>query len=332
MKKKPTLTTIIGGIIDKMSYEKIGFLIVFLLLFCATLFWLLTPYGNGTNQTKLDWFNALYFSIITFSSLGYGDILPVGCGKLISSIEVLLGLLLTAIFIGKIASERQYVMLRLIYTSTHQRRLVELEQEFERLNDELDIALDEHNHDKLYFLSNSIYRFVASTGKYLHFQSSEGDLASFGNNSAFRRLYQSILTLQLTIYEAIRTSGIKEKSKKNYEQISTRINGIIVEMKKYHNNNDDKIDALLDEISQLKVNIDNWNSELEKGKATYKFRNAITDYIIEKVAERIPKDKWIKNTHKKIAEELGISNNLAEMCVDKIFKEGIIVYNEKTDN
>lgn len=223
-------------------------------------------------------------------------------------------------------------MLRLVYTSTHQRRLVELEQEFERLNDELDIALDEHNHDNLYFLSKSIYRFVASTGKYLHFQSSEGDLASFGNNSAFRRLYQSILTLQLTISEAIRTYGIKEKTNKNYEQISTRISGITGEMKKYHNSNDIKIDGLLDEILQLKLNIDNWNSELEEGKVTYKSRNEITDYLLEKVAERIPKDKWIRNTHKKIAEELGISNNLAEMCVDKIFKEGIITYNEKTDN
>lgn len=312
-----------------MSYEKIGLWIVFVLLFCATLFWLLNPYSNGTDKANLDWFNALYYSVITFSSLGYGDISPIGFGKLIASIEVFLGLLLTAIFIGKIASERQYAMLRLVYTSTHQRRLVELEQEVERLNEELDVALNEHNHEKIYFLSQSIYRFIASTGKYLNFQSSQGDLASFGNNSAFRRLYQSILSLQLMIYEAIRTYGIKEKSKKNYEQISARINGIILSMKKSHNNNDIKINSLLDEILQIKVNIDNWNAEIKNGKVNYKYRNEITDYILEKVKERIPKDKWVNDTHKRIAEELGISNNLAEKCIDKIFEEGIITYNYK---
>lgn len=327
--KKQNLTTFIGGVIDKLSYGKIALCILVVLLLCAAYFWILSPYGHGTTYKNLTWYSAIYFSVITFSSLGYGDIAPIGFGKAVASFEVLSGLMTVAIFVGKIASERQSVMLRLVYTSTHQRRLVELEQEVCRLNEELDVALNEHNHEKIYFLSQSIYRFIASTGKYLNFQSSEGDLASFGNNSAFRRLYQSILTLQLTIYEAIRTYGIKEKAKRNFEQISARINGIILSMKKSHNHNDIKIDSLLNEILQLKINIDNWNAELKNGRASYKFRNEITDYILEKVKERIPKDKWVKDTHKRIAEELGISNKLAEKCIDKIFKEGIIEYNYK---
>lgn len=110
MKKKTPLTTIIGREIDKLSYVKIGYIIILILVICATLFWLLNAYGNGTNKLNLDWFDAPYYSIITFASLGYGDISPVGYGKIVASIEVLLGLTLTAIFIGKIASERQYYL------------------------------------------------------------------------------------------------------------------------------------------------------------------------------------------------------------------------------
>jgi len=329
MKKKTSLTTITGGVIDKLSYRKIGCLIVFILLLFATLFWLLNPYGNGTDNPNLDWFNALYYSIITFASLGYGDISPIGYGKIIASIEVIIGLVLTAIFIGKIASERQSAMLRLLYTSSQQIRLVELEQEVIRLREELNIALNEHNHEKIYLLSQSIYRFIASTGKYLIFQSIEGDLASFGNNSTLRRLYQSILKLQLEIYGAIRSFGIDKNSKRNFEQVATRINGTIHSMKKFHKENNIKITSLLDEILQIKVNIDKWNLDLDSGRANYKFRNEITDYILQKVAERIPNDAWVKDTHKKIANDLGISNKLAEKCIDKIFREGIIKYNYK---
>lgn len=331
MAKKHSLTTFIGGIIDKMSYGKIAMLIVGVLLFCATFFWIFNPYGNGTDKQDLDWFNALYYSIITFSSLGYGDISPVGYGKIVASIEVFLGLLLTAILIGKIASERQYAMLRLVYTSTHQRRLVELKKEIDDLRKELDIALTEHNHKKIYSLSQSIYRFIAGLGNYLYFQADQGDLASFGNNSAFRRLYTSTSKLQLIIYEALRTYGIQPKSKKNFEQILTRINLTVTSMIGFHNK-DKKINSLLSEILQMKINVDKWNKQLKEGKAKYKYRSDTTEYLMNKIKEKIPKSKWERDIHKKIAKELGIQNKLAEKCIDKLFKDGSLDYYKKTSS
>jgi len=47
---------------------------------------------------QLSFGNAFYFSLVTFTSLGYGDLHPVGWVKVVSSGEALLGLTLMALF------------------------------------------------------------------------------------------------------------------------------------------------------------------------------------------------------------------------------------------
>jgi len=43
--------------------------------------------------------NVLYFTIITFTTVGYGDIMPLSWMKLIVSLESLLGVFFTASFV-----------------------------------------------------------------------------------------------------------------------------------------------------------------------------------------------------------------------------------------
>jgi hypothetical protein len=52
---------------------------------------------NGSIENQFD--EALYFSIVTFTSLGYGDIRPVGIAKLFAGCEAVTGLFLTSLFI-----------------------------------------------------------------------------------------------------------------------------------------------------------------------------------------------------------------------------------------
>jgi len=56
---------------------------------------LIGPNGPITGQYT----EALYFSIVTFTSLGYGDIRPVGIAKLFAGCEAVTGLFLTSLFI-----------------------------------------------------------------------------------------------------------------------------------------------------------------------------------------------------------------------------------------
>jgi len=53
--------------------------------------------GESTPMTEI-LVRSLYFSIVTATTLGYGDITPVGVSTLLSSFEVLLGIFLTTMF------------------------------------------------------------------------------------------------------------------------------------------------------------------------------------------------------------------------------------------
>jgi voltage-gated potassium channel Kch len=47
----------------------------------------------------LEFFNSLYFSVVTFTTLGYGDISPVGVARFIAACEAFLGSFTMALFV-----------------------------------------------------------------------------------------------------------------------------------------------------------------------------------------------------------------------------------------
>lgn len=56
-------------------------------------------FSNGFYENLMHFFNSLYFSVVTFTTLGYGDILPIGISKLFAGIEALLGGFMLALFV-----------------------------------------------------------------------------------------------------------------------------------------------------------------------------------------------------------------------------------------
>ncbi len=68
--------------------------------------------------------DALYFSLVTISSLGYGDIRPVGAARLFAGAEVALGLAFFGLIVAKVASVKQdYILRRLYYADLIDRKL-----------------------------------------------------------------------------------------------------------------------------------------------------------------------------------------------------------------
>lgn len=96
---------------DKV-YRIMKVVVWFLLLFVTLILIFAAIYYNNGNviltseSNKITFFDCLYFSTITFLTVGYGDILPYASfSKLISSIEGYLGILYGILFSGFLLNE-----------------------------------------------------------------------------------------------------------------------------------------------------------------------------------------------------------------------------------
>jgi hypothetical protein len=80
-----------------------GILIIVLAAFLHT-------FGVLTETDRLfspNFFQAFYFSVVTFTTLGYGDIVPIGFSKLVAIVEAFCGLFIVPLFI--VGLSRKYL-------------------------------------------------------------------------------------------------------------------------------------------------------------------------------------------------------------------------------
>ena len=63
----------------------------------------LTSFSILEKLILVDFLESLYFSLVTFTTVGYGDIIPVGTSIILSSIEMILGVTLVGIWTATLA-------------------------------------------------------------------------------------------------------------------------------------------------------------------------------------------------------------------------------------
>ena len=64
----------------------------------ATIYYAFWPIDCDEQRQAL--FNSLYFSVVTWTTLGYGDIQPDGWARGVAALEALFGYVYTPLFIG----------------------------------------------------------------------------------------------------------------------------------------------------------------------------------------------------------------------------------------
>jgi hypothetical protein len=117
--------------VDALSTARVFAIWLVLIISCGGVYWLIdstTVRGLkeagvriGANLDGL--LTALYFSFVTATSVGYGDVLPVGPTRIVAVVEAVAGLLIFGLLIAKFVSYRQDILVREIHSVTFEERL-----------------------------------------------------------------------------------------------------------------------------------------------------------------------------------------------------------------
>ena len=195
-----------GKLIDKLSYLWILGFFFFGVLTCWGLFYYLSFSGNGIVSTIYEDYtvlplDSLYFSLVTISSLGYGDFRPTGYGRLVASLEVLYGLVILALIVSKIASERTSTLVKLIYTSDVQMRIRGYVEKNNKKTIELQESFKEYDVKKFLNIISELDIIFKAYFRFTNFHIKEGSIEGRWAEKIFLKLLNSTRDSMVVVVE-----------------------------------------------------------------------------------------------------------------------------------
>lgn len=121
--------------VDSLSTTGVFAIWLALILVCAVVYWLSGFAGHPVlteagRTVAPDWgglWTAIYFSFVTATSVGYGDVLPVGAARVLAVAEAAGGLMIFGLLVAKFVSHRQDILVRQIHGVTFEERLDRLQ-------------------------------------------------------------------------------------------------------------------------------------------------------------------------------------------------------------
>ena len=78
---------------------------------------------KDSSSPTVSFWSCLYFSVVTFTSLGFGDLVPTGAGRFFAGVEVVLGLAIFGLAVSKLSSYKQSYLLNQLYARDVQGKL-----------------------------------------------------------------------------------------------------------------------------------------------------------------------------------------------------------------
>jgi hypothetical protein len=96
-------------LVDRASGTSLSLVGIGVTVSFALVYWVLTAnlpdHGiKGPDGDEFDMIAALYFSVVTETTLGYGDLRPAGASRVIVCLHVLIGLAFAGVVVAKITS------------------------------------------------------------------------------------------------------------------------------------------------------------------------------------------------------------------------------------
>jgi hypothetical protein len=106
--------------IDKLSFIHILVFWIILIVFFGLFYYLAIVPSSSLNYSSSETpvnnlYDAIYFSFVSATTTGFGDIVPVGLFRVVAIVEVIFGLLLLALVTSRLVSIRQDAILNEVY-------------------------------------------------------------------------------------------------------------------------------------------------------------------------------------------------------------------------
>lgn len=113
--------------IDQTRLSTFVYLWLLYNLIFSLIYWLLTDFSQHhilvfqdrpISKDIYGFLDSLYFSLVTSTTLGYGDIVPIGLLRPVAAIQSALGLLILTFIISRLVSKKQELLLREIHSTS----------------------------------------------------------------------------------------------------------------------------------------------------------------------------------------------------------------------
>lgn len=315
--------------VDKVKISTLVYLFIGGILFCWIAFYFLTPVGHGivsttNNEEEIKLFDAFYFSVVTVSSLGYGDFRPVAGGRVLAIIEVVYGLVLLALIVSKLASDKTSSLIKILYSSDLERRLRSFIVNTDKLNQRFVKAISDHDHEAVGRLALDFKTVFSNRINYITYQYNggalEGDWADRLMLRILRKTIQSV-TLANKAIRSIKNDADNINRLDNLVKRAKLLSEVIAN--KFEYSNIQKVGKQIFKQAEV-FNKHKKAFETNSKKFNCKRSTVLTENLLERVLESMPPKPWKKHLHKDIASNLKISNRLAVKSISELIERGRI--------
>lgn len=339
---KTQLSTRIGRAIERASYIDILLLTVLALSLAATYFTFgfqghtLSRNGNPYDARYLE---AVYFCIVTFTSLGYGDLAPVGFGRLVASVLVFWGLATIALVIGKIASERSQTSLLLLHRSDVERRLSAFAEKFAASRQKALKHAEAGGVDDLDGVVRALVDGHQAANRYIVFHANQSTALAYGNDGVLSALVNELVNVQecsVSLYKAANESGeiglarstralayrlhwTVSFLRKTYDEAATRSSWFeAFAIRCFGKQQEER--RFSKTAGRAMTRMHNCLDNLEKWRSMNITVDTLDD--VYKLTPNGPMEAWPKHFHKEIATKIGSSNKRVSRHLDQLIRSG----------
>lgn len=223
--------------------------------------------------------------------------------------EVILGLVLIALIVSKLASDRTSAYVRLLYTSDSERRLKEFKSDIHARVAGLKSAQHDHNHQAKLAEINSLGLIAVNLAKYYQYQVKVGGL---GEDWARKNSLRVVRAIARATEELSRAGKAELASASEHHSIRTAFRHIQRAIREITNSHSSEDFSSVRE--HIQSTIESYERCLAAGR-TKPVDSEVTPHVLQQVNKALPPKPWPRHVHKLVAEKLRISNRLAHKAI-----------------